>query len=128
METHDGGERPLAGRQGEEVRGGQEMIGIGAANVAASLVQGFPVSTSASRTAVAEQAGARSQLAGVIGAVVITLLLVLTPGLLRDLPQPILAAVVITAALSLADIPGTIRLWRLPPPEPPAVPRADLRR
>ena len=59
----------FAARRGEQVRGNQEMIGIGAANIAAGLFQGFPVSTSGSRTAVAEQAGARSQLTGLVGAV-----------------------------------------------------------
>ncbi|MEV0902270.1 sulfate permease [Actinoplanes sp. NPDC049802] len=102
----------FAGRTGQEVRGNQEMIGIGAANLAAGLFQGFPVSTSGSRTAVAFQAGARTQLTGVIGAGTITLLLVLAPGLFRNLPQPMLAAVVIAASLSLADLPGMRRLWR----------------
>ena len=88
------------------------MVGIGAANLAAGLFQGFPVSTSGSRTAVAERAGSKTQLTGVIGAALIILMLVLFPGLFRNLPQPALAAVVITASLSLADIPGTIRLWR----------------
>ena len=88
------------------------MIGIGAANLAAGLFQGFPVSTSGSRTAVAERAGAKTQLTGVTGAALIILMIVLVPGLFRNLPQPALAAVVITASLSLADIPGTVRLWR----------------
>ena len=102
----------FADRTGQEVDASQEMIGIGAANVAAGLFQGFPVSTSGSRTAVAEQAGAKTQVTGLVGAVAITLMLVLVPGLLRNLPQPTLAAVVIAASLSLADLPGTIRLWR----------------
>jgi high affinity sulfate transporter 1 len=101
----------FAARTGQEIRGNQEMAGIGAANVAAGFFQGFPVSTSGSRTAVAERAGAKTQLTGVVGAVLITLMIVLVPGLFRNLPQPTLAAVVITAALSLADIRGTIRLW-----------------
>ena len=88
------------------------MLGIGAANLAAGLFQGFPVSTSGSRTAVAERSGAKSQLTGVTGAAVIIVMIVLVPGLFRNLPQPALAAVVITASLSLADIPGTVRLWR----------------
>ena len=102
----------FAARSGEEVRGNQEMIGIGAANIAASFFQGFPVSTSGSRTAVAQQSGARTQLSGVVGAAVILLMLLLAPGLLKDLPQPALGAVVIAASLSLADIPGTRLLWR----------------
>jgi high affinity sulfate transporter 1 len=102
----------FAERTGQEVHGNQEMIGIGTANIAAGLFQGFPVSTSASRTAVAERAGARSQLTGVTGAALIVLMIVLLPGLFRNLPQAALAAVVITASLSLADIPGTLRLLR----------------
>jgi high affinity sulfate transporter 1 len=103
----------FAARRGEEVDGRREMIGIGAANVAAGFFQGFPVSTSGSRTAVAERAGAKSQVTGLVGAAAIVVILLLFPGLLRDLPQPILAAVVITASLSLADIPGTLRLRRV---------------
>jgi high affinity sulfate transporter 1 len=102
----------FAARAGQEVDGDREMIGIGAANIGAGFFQGFPVSTSGSRTAVAEQAGAKSQVTGLVGALAITLMLLLAPGLLRNLPQPTLAAVVITASLSLADIPGTVRLWR----------------
>jgi high affinity sulfate transporter 1 len=102
----------FAARTGQEVNGNGEMVGIGAANIAAGFFQGFPVSTSGSRTAVDEQAGAKTQVAGVVGAAIIVLMLVFVPGLLRNLPQPTLAAVVIAASLSLADIPGTLRLWR----------------
>jgi high affinity sulfate transporter 1 len=102
----------FAARTGQEVRGNGEMIGIGVANLAAGLFQGFPVSTSGSRTAVAERSGAKTQLTGVVGAALIILMIVLVPGLFRNLPQPALAAVVITASLSLADIPATARLWR----------------
>jgi high affinity sulfate transporter 1 len=102
----------FAARTGQEVRGNGEMIGIGVANLAAGLFQGFPVSTSGSRTAVAERSGAKTQLTGVVGAALIILMIVLVPGLFRNLPQPALAAVVITASLSLADIPATMRLWR----------------
>ena len=101
----------FAARTGQEVDGNGEMIGIGAANVAAGFFQGFPVSTSGSRTAVAEQAGAKTQVTGLVGAGLIVLMLVLVPGLLKDLPNPTLAAIVIAASLSLADIPGTVRLW-----------------
>jgi len=100
-------------RLGQPVRGNQEMVGIGAANIAAGLFQGFPVSTSGSRTAVAEQSGARSQITGVVGALVIVLLLVLAPGLMKYVPQPALGAIVIAAAFSLADLAGARRLFRL---------------
>src|SRR4051812_32516735 len=102
----------FAARSGQEVDGNQEMIGIGTANLAAGLFQGFPVSTSGSRTAVAERAGAKTQLTGVVGAGLIVLTIVVLPGLFRNLPQPALAAVVISAAVSLADVPGTVRLWQ----------------
>src|SRR4029079_13528475 len=102
----------FAARTGQEVDGNGEMVGIGAANLAAGLFQGFPASTSGSRTAVAEQAGAKTQLTGVVGAAGVVFMLVLVRGLLRSLPQPTLAAVVIAASLSLADLPGTVRLWR----------------
>ncbi len=102
----------FAARTGQEVDGSREMIGIGAANLAAGLFQGFPVSTSGSRTAVAEQAGAKTQVTGLVGALVITLMLLFVTGLLRNLPQPTLAVVVIAASLSLANIPATARLFR----------------
>ncbi|QNN54723.1 SulP family inorganic anion transporter [Nocardioides mesophilus] len=101
----------FAARRGERVHGNQEMVGIGAANIAAGFFQGFPVSTSGSRTAVAEQNGSKSQLTGVVGAVAIALILVLAPWLMQYVPQPTLGAVVIAAALSLADLAATRRLW-----------------
>ncbi len=103
----------FAARRGEEVDGQREMVGIGMSNLAAGLFQGFPVSTSGSRTAVAEQAGAKTQVTGLVGAGAIVLILLFFPGLLRNLPQPTLAAVVITASLSLADVPETRRLRRV---------------
>lgn len=100
----------FAARTGDTVDGNREMIGIGVANISAGLFHGFPVSTSGSRTAVAQSTGARTQLTGVVGAIVIALMLVAFPSLLAPLPQPTLGAIVIAAALSLADIPATRRL------------------
>ena len=77
----------FAARTGQEVRGNGEMIGIGAANLAAGLFQGFPVSTSGSRTAVAERSGAKTQLTGVTGAALIIVMIVLVPGLFKNLPN-----------------------------------------
>jgi high affinity sulfate transporter 1 len=94
----------FAARRGEEVNPNQEMIGIGTANVAAGFFQGFAVSTSSSRTAVADQSGAKSQLTGLVGAGIVALLLLFFSTLLADLPQTALAAVVIAAAFSLADV------------------------
>ena len=103
----------FAARRGDEVHPDQELIGLGTANVAAGLFQGFAVSTSGSRTAVAEQSGAKSQLTGLFGAAVVTVLLLFLNGLLADLPQTALAAVVITAALSLMDISAVRRYWQI---------------
>src|SRR3954454_767477 len=103
----------FAAKLGTTVRANQEMIAIGAANAAAGLFQGFAVSTSGSRTAVASQSGARSQLTGVVGALTVAAMLLFVPGLLRNLPQPTLAAVVIAASMSLADVKGLRRLWHL---------------
>ena len=103
----------FARRTGQEIDGNREMIGIGTANLAAGLFQGFPVSTSGSRTAVAEQNGAKTQVVGLVGAAAMTVMLLFLPGLLRNLPQPTLAAVVIAASISLADIPATVRLFHI---------------
>jgi MFS superfamily sulfate permease-like transporter len=75
--------------------------GLGVANLAAALFQGFPISSSSSRTPVAEAAGARTQLTGVVGALSIASLLVLAPALLQHLPHTALAAVVIASAIGL---------------------------
>jgi high affinity sulfate transporter 1 len=103
----------FAARRGEEVEADREMIGLGAANAAAGFFQGFAVSTSSSRTAVADQSGAKSQVAGLIGAGLVTILLLFLNSLLSDLPQTALAAVVIGAALALTDLPALVRYWRV---------------
>lgn len=103
----------FAARRGDEVEPDQEMVGIGAANIAAGFFQGFAISTSGSRTAVAEQSGARSQVTGVVGAALVAVLLLFLNSLLADLPQTALAAVVIVAALSLMDLPALARMWEV---------------
>jgi high affinity sulfate transporter 1 len=105
----------FAARRGDEVEPNQEMIGIGAANVTAGFLQGFAVSTSGSRTAVAEQSGAKSQLTGLVGAGVVVILLLFLNSLLSDLPQSALAAVVIAAALSLMDVSLLVKYARVRP-------------
>lgn len=102
-------------RRGEEVKPNKEMIGVGSANIAAGFFRGFAVSASSSRTAVAEQSGAKSQLAGVIGAGVVVLLLVFFNGLLANLPNSALAAIVIAAAISLVDVALLVRMWKVRP-------------
>ena len=103
----------FAARRGDEVDASQEMIGIGAANAFAGFFQGFPVSTSGSRTAVAEQGGAKSQVTGLVGAALVAIMLVLLPDVLSNLPNSALAAIVIAAGLSLIDIATVAKFLRV---------------
>jgi high affinity sulfate transporter 1 len=105
--------RAYAGRTGSYVDPNQEIIGLGAANFAAGFFQGFPISSSASRTPVAEAAGARTQLTGVVGACAIALLLVVAPNLLEYLPGSALAAVVIASAIGLIEVKDLRRIYRI---------------
>jgi high affinity sulfate transporter 1 len=105
--------RTYAARSRTYVDPNQEMIGLGAANLAAGLFQGFPVSSSSSRTPVAEASGARTQLTGVVGAAAVALLLVLAPDLLRNLPTSALAAVVIASAVGLFEFADLRRIFRI---------------
>jgi len=96
----------FAARRGYEVHANQELAGIGSANLLAGLFQGFPVSTSGSRTAVAEQSGAKTQLTGLVAAGSVLAMLLF----LQNLPQPALAALVISAGISLFDVTELRRL------------------
>ncbi|TFC52658.1 STAS domain-containing protein [Cryobacterium sp. TMT1-21] len=105
--------RTFAARRGENVDGSQEMAAIGVSNIAGGLLGGFPVSASSSRTPVAESAGSRSQLTGIVGAVLIVVFMVLAPALTDFLPSATIAAVVIIAAAGLVDLRGFIALVRM---------------
>ena len=105
--------RTYAARLRTHVDPNQEMMGLGAANLAAGFFQGFPISSSSSRTPVAEAAGSKTQLTGVVGAVAIALLLILAPDLLEYLPSAALAAVVITSAIGLIEIADLRRIYRI---------------
>jgi high affinity sulfate transporter 1 len=105
--------RVYAARLGERVDPNREMTGLGAANLAAGLFLGFPISSSSSRTPVAEAAGAKTQLTGVTGAVAIALLLLLAPDLLQSLSRTALAAVVIASALGLFEFADLRRIHRI---------------
>lgn len=107
--------RTYAAKTRTKVDPNLEMIGLGAANLAGGLFQGFPISSSSSRTPVAEAAGARTQVTGVVGAVAVALLLVLAPNLLRHLPSSALAAVVIAAAIGLFEFADLRRFLRIQP-------------
>lgn len=105
--------RALALRGGYTVNPNQEIMALGLANVATGLFQGFAVSASSSRTPVAEAAGARTQLTGVVGALAIAALLLWAPSLLAALPIAVLGAVVMAACLSFADYRAMAELYRL---------------
>lgn len=105
--------RTYAGRHGYRVDANRELIALGVANLVAGLFRGFPVSSSATRTPVAESAGARTQLTGVVGAVAIVTLLVAAPWLLKDLPTAALAAVVIAAAIRIMDFAALAMFYRV---------------
>jgi high affinity sulfate transporter 1 len=104
--------RIFAVRGGYRVDPNQELVALGAANVAAGLFQGFSISSSSSRTPVAESAGAKTQLTGVVGAAAIALMLLFFPNLVRNLPDSALAAVVISAAIALVEVAGVRKLYR----------------
>jgi high affinity sulfate transporter 1 len=105
--------RTFAARTGGRVDPNQEMVGLGAANLAAGFFQGFPISSSSSRTPVAEAAGARTQLTGIVGALAVALLLVAAPNLLEHLPAAALGAVAIASAIGLFEVTDLIRIFRI---------------
>lgn len=105
--------RTYAARTNTRVDPNQEMVGLGVANLAAGFFQGFPISSSASRTPVAEAAGSRTQLTGVVGALAVAALLIAAPNLLRHLPNSALAAVVIAAAIGLFEFRDLRRIYRI---------------
>jgi len=105
--------RTFAARSGVRVDPNQEMVGLGAANLAAGLFQGFAISSSSSRTPVAEAAGAKTQVTGIVGALVVALVIVALPNLFANLPYSALAAVVIAAAIGLFEFRDLGRIYRI---------------
>ncbi|MGH8349883.1 MAG: SulP family inorganic anion transporter [Pseudomonas sp.] len=105
--------RVYAARTRTYVNPNQEMVGLGIANLAAGFFQGFPISSSSSRTPVAEAAGAKTQMTGVVGALAVALLLVVAPDLLQHLPSSALAAVVIASAIGLIEVSDLRRIYRI---------------
>jgi high affinity sulfate transporter 1 len=105
--------RVYATRTRSYVDPNQEMVGLGVANLAAGFFQGFPISSSSSRTPVAEAAGSKTQLTGVVGALAVAFLLVVAPDLLKNLPTSALAAVVIAAAIGLIEVTDLRRIYRI---------------
>ena len=105
--------RTYAARTRTHVNPNQEMIGLGAANLATAFFQGFPISSSSSRTPVAEAAGSKTQLTGVFGALAVAALLVFAPNLMQNVPSSALAAVVIAAAIGLFELSDLRRIYRI---------------
>ncbi|HTN80211.1 MAG TPA: SulP family inorganic anion transporter [Acidimicrobiales bacterium] len=96
-----------------EIDPNRELIALGAANLGAGLSSGMVVNGSLSKTAVNASAGARSQLSGLVVAVLTIVTLLFLTGLFEDLPEATLAAVVIAALIDLVDVPSLVRLYRL---------------
>ena len=108
-----GGGRALAEKKGYEIDANKELIALGAANVGSGVSQGFVVDGSLSRSAVADSAGVKSQLSSILGAaLVLATLFVLAP-LFKNLPNAVLAAIVIVAVAGLVNIKELKRLYRL---------------
>ena len=105
--------RTYAARLGDRIDPNQEMVGLGVANLVAGLFQGLPISASASRTPVAEAAGAKTQLTGVVGAFTVAVLLLAAPNLLHNLPISALAGVVIASAIALIEVADLRRIYRI---------------
>ncbi|WP_138997405.1 SulP family inorganic anion transporter [Rhodococcus zopfii] len=105
--------RTFAARRGADVDGSEEMRAVGVANIASGVFGGFPICASSSRTPVAEQNGARTQLVGVVGAVGVLAFVLLVPDLTAYLPKATLAAVVLVAAAALIDVKGVVTMWRM---------------
>lgn len=105
--------KSLAGRRGARVNGNEEMGALGVANVATGFLGGFPVCGSSSRTPIVIDAGAKTQLSGVVAAVLVLLFMIVAPGATALLPTATLAAVVIVAASSLVDVKALFRLFSM---------------
>ena len=105
--------RTFAAKHGYALDARQELLGIGTANLAAALGQGYPVAGGLSQSAVNDKAGARTPLALIVASGTLALCLLFLTGLLENLPKAVLAAVVLTAVAGLLDFPALFRMWRV---------------
>ncbi|WP_035720507.1 SulP family inorganic anion transporter [Bradyrhizobium sp. ARR65] len=105
--------RTFAAKHGYTLDARQELLGIGAANLAAGLAHGYPVAGGLSQSAVNDKAGARTPLALVVASMALALCLLFLTDLLENLPKAVLAAVVLTAIYGLVDFPALLRMWRI---------------
>jgi high affinity sulfate transporter 1 len=104
--------RMFAQKHGYRFDTNEELLGIAAANAMAGIGHGFPVSGGMSQSLVNESGGARSPLSGLFAALLVLLVVLFLSGLLRDLPQPVLAAVVLVAVTGLFKVSALRHLWR----------------
>ena len=105
--------RTFAAKHGYALDPRQEFLGVGAANLAAAMGQGYPVAGGLSQSAVNDKAGARTPLALVFASITLALCLLFLTGLLENLPKAVLAAIVLTAIYGLLDFPALIRMWHV---------------
>ena len=105
--------RSFGERGGYPVDADREMVGFGAANIAAGLFSGFPITASDSRTAINASVGGRSQLVSLVAAGALLLIVLYLQPALAILPIPALGAILIAAALSLIDLPALREIWRI---------------
>lgn len=103
--------RMFARKHGYRVDVNQEFLALAGANLAAGLGRGFPVSGGMSQSLVNESGGARTPLSGLIASLLVLLVVLFLSGLLRDLPQPVLAAIVLVAVAGLFKVKALMRLW-----------------
>ncbi|MBF6324261.1 SulP family inorganic anion transporter [Nocardia cyriacigeorgica] len=108
-----GAAKTYAAKAGYEVDANRELFGLGAANLGSGLSSGMVVNGSLSKTAVNGSAGARTQLSGLVVAVLVVLTLLFLTGLFENLPEATLAGVVIAAVIELVDIAALRRLYRV---------------
>jgi sulfate permease, SulP family len=104
--------RMFAQKHGYRVDTNQEFLALAGANLASGLGQGFPVSGGMSQSVVNESGGARTPVSGLVAALLILVVALFLSGLLRDLPQPVLAAIVLVAVTGLFKVKALARLWR----------------
>ena len=105
--------RSVAEKHGEKVDANRELIGLGAANLASGLLQGFPAAASQSRTAVDNLAGGKTQLVGIVAATFLVAFLLWFTRLLENLPQLVLAVIIIAAAINLIEVKPLLKVYRL---------------
>ena len=104
--------RMFAAKHGGQLDSNQELLALAAANLSAGVGGGFPVSGGMSQSLVNESAGARTPVSGFLASLALVVVVLFFSDLLRNLPQPVLAAVVLMAVAGLVKLPAWRRLWR----------------